>query len=68
MLKQAKTENEIKLMGIQALNTSLGPADAFKFLTYLHREPTDYVKISHDLYEGQSIDDIFQRAQSNWKG
>jgi len=67
MLKHAKTENEIKLKGIEALNNSLGPADAFRFLTYLRREPTDYVKVSNDLYKGQSLDDIFQRAQSNWK-
>ena len=67
MLKHAKTENEIKLSGIEALNKSLGPADALKFLTYMHREPTDYVKVSHDLYKGQSIDEIFQRAQNNWQ-
>lgn len=67
MQKQALTENEIKLKGINALNASLGPADALRFLTYLHREPTDYVKVSRDLYRGQSIDDIFQRAQQNWQ-
>ena len=68
MIKHAKSENEIKLEGIVALNNSLGPADALRFLTYLHREPTDYVKVSHDLYKGQSIDEIFQRAKINWKG
>jgi hypothetical protein len=67
MLKHAKTENEIKLKGIEALNKFLGPADALKFLTYMHREPTDYVKVSHDLYKGQSIEEIFQRSQGNWK-
>ena len=67
MLKHAKTENEIKLKGIEALNKFLGPADALKFLTYMHREPTDYVKVSRDLYKGQSIEEIFQRSQSHWK-
>jgi hypothetical protein len=67
MLKNAKTENEIKLKGIEALNKLLGPADALKFLTYMHREPTDYVKVSHNLYKGQSIEDIFNRSKSNWK-
>jgi len=66
MNKHTLTENEIKLKGITALNASLGPADALRFLSYLHREPTDYVKVSRDLYTGQSIDDIFQRAQQNW--
>ena len=64
MLKHSKTENEIKLEGIVALNKSLGPADAMRFLTYLHREATDYVKVSHDLYKGQSLDEIFQRAKT----
>ena len=63
MQKQVLTENEIKLKGINALSDSLGPADALRFLTYLHREPTDYVKVSRDLYRGQNIDEIFRRAQ-----
>jgi hypothetical protein len=67
MLKHVKTANEIKLEGIVALNKSLGPADAMRFLTYLHREPTDYVKVSHCLYEEQSLDDIFQRAKKEAK-
>ncbi|OGP56526.1 MAG: hypothetical protein A2V67_09455 [Deltaproteobacteria bacterium RBG_13_61_14] len=54
---------EIKLKGIEALNKTLGPVAALKFLTLMHREPTDYVEISKRLYQGQSIDDIFQRAR-----
>lgn len=59
---------EIKFKGIEALNKSLGPAAALKFLTMLHREPTDYVEISRKLYEGQTIDGIFKRAKKQWKG
>ena len=67
---RTKTMNdaEIKFKGIEALNKSLGPAAALKFLTMLHREPTDYVEISRKLYEGQTIDDIFKRAKKQWKG
>lgn len=67
---QTKTMNnaEIKFKGIEALNKSLGPAAALKFLTMLHREPTDYVEISRKLYEGQAIEDIFKRAKKQWKG
>ena len=32
------------------------------------REPTDHVSISQRLYEGQTIDEIFDRARENWKG
>ncbi len=59
---------EIRIKGIEALNQALGPSAALRFLTLLHREPTDYVKISKRLYEGQSIDQIFERAKKHWKG
>jgi hypothetical protein len=58
---------ELRIIGIEALNKALGPAAALRFLSLLHRDPTDYVEISRRLYEGQSIDDIFARAKENWK-
>ncbi len=66
---KTKTMNdaEIKLKGIEALNKTLGPSAALRFLTLLHREPTDYVEISRRLYKGQTIDEIFKRAKEHWK-
>lgn len=58
---------EIRISGIEALNKALGPAAALRFLTLLHREPTDYVEISRRLYEGQTIDEIFDRAKQHWR-
>jgi hypothetical protein len=58
---------EIKINGIEVLNKTLGPTNAHRFLTLLHHEPTDYVNISKRLYKKQTIDEIFQRAKSNWK-
>lgn len=52
---------------IKALNKALGSAAAFRFLTLLHHEPTDYVEISRRLYEGQKVDEIFERAKQHWK-
>ncbi len=46
---------------------TFGPAAALRFLTLLHHEPTDYAEISHRLYEGQTIEDIFGRAKKHWK-
>jgi len=60
-------DTEIKLRGIEALNKSLGITAAWRFLTMLHREPTDYVAVSRRLYEGQSVDEIFARAKKRWK-
>ena len=67
---QTKTmdDAEIKFKGIEALNKTLGPATALRFLTMLHREPTDYVEISRKLYEGQTIEEIFKRAKKRWQG
>lgn len=61
-------DTEIRVSGIEALNKTLGPAATLRFLTLLHREPTDYVEISRRLYEGQTIEEIFERAKKYWKG
>jgi len=55
-------DNEIRVSGINALNKALGPSAAMRFLSLLHNEPTDYVEISRKIYEGQTIDEIFERA------
>lgn len=68
MKTKTMDDNEVKLKGIEVLNKSLGPSVALRFLTLLHREPTDYVKISKRLYEGQTIEEIFKRARKQWKG
>lgn len=59
---------EIKISGIEALNKALGAVGALRFLSMLQREPTDYVEISRRLYEGQTVDEIFDRAKEQWKG
>ncbi|MFV1977371.1 MAG: hypothetical protein ACC651_16630 [Candidatus Scalindua sp.] len=67
MKTKTMDDTEIKLKGIEALNKSLGITAAFRFLTLLHREPTDYVNISQRLYKGQTVDEIFKRAKKHWK-
>ncbi len=61
-------EAELRVLGIEALNKALGPAEALRFLALFHREPTDYVEISKKLYEGQTVKEIFKRAKENWRG
>lgn len=61
-------DTEIRIKGIEALQKSLGSAAALRFLTLLHREPTNYVEVSRRLYAGQTIDEIFARAKQNWQG
>jgi len=67
MKTKTMDDTEIKVRGIEALNKSLGITAAFRFLTLLHREPTDYIKISKRLYKGQTVDEIFNRARKQRK-
>ena len=64
MRTKTMDDAEIKFKGIEVLNKVLGPAVALRFLTLLHREPTDYVEISQTLYEGQTIEEIFERGKA----
>jgi hypothetical protein len=65
MKTKAMDDTEIKFKGIEALNRTLGTTAAFRFLTLLHRESTDYVEISKRLYEEQTVDEIFERAKKH---
>ena len=60
-------DTEIRIKGIDVLNQALGTSSALRFLSLFHREPTDYVEISKRLYEGQTVDEIFERAKKQWK-
>lgn len=51
-------DTKIKIQRIEALNKALGPSAALRFLTILHRDPTDYVQISRRLYKRQSINTL----------
>lgn len=66
MKAQGLDDTEIRFKGIDALNKALGPSAALRFLTMFHRDHTDYVEISRRLYQGQTIDEIFERADATW--
>ncbi len=67
-LPMAVNDTELRIKGIEILNRELGPVLALRFLSLLHREPTDYVDVSRRLYVGQNIDEIFDRAAKHWGG
>lgn len=67
MKTKTMDDAEIKLKGIEALNKTLGPSAALRFLALRHRESTDHVQISRRLFKGQTIDQIFKRAKEHWK-
>ena len=67
-MTMAVNDTELRIKGIEALNRDLGPVLALRFLSLLHREPTDYVDVSRRLYTGQNIDEIFDQAAKQWGG
>jgi len=67
MKTKVMDDAEIRFRGIDALNKALGVTAALRFLTLLHRESTDYVEVSRQLYKGQTIDEIFERARKQGK-
>ena len=62
-MKKQADDNAIRLNGIEALNRNLGPTNALRFLSLLHREPTDYVEISRRLYKGETVEKILERVR-----
>ena len=66
--KKTLVDAELRMLGMDALNKALGPAEALRFLALFHREPTDYVEVSKKLYENQSVEEIFKRAKEQWRG
>jgi len=49
------------------LNKALGQTAALRFLSLLHRENTDYVTISNEIYKDQTIDEVYERASQVWQ-
>ncbi len=60
-------DTEIRIKGIEVLNRALGVSGALRFFSLFHGEPTNYVEISKRLYEGQTVEEIFERARKHWK-
>ncbi|HEY9701394.1 MAG TPA: hypothetical protein V6C58_03055 [Allocoleopsis sp.] len=60
------SDQEIRMKAIAVLNQSLGATATLRFLAMLHQQNTDYVLISQELYQDQTIAEIFDRSKSNW--
>lgn len=67
MESDALDDMDIRLRGIDILNKELGPYGALRFLSLIQYEPTDYVEVSRRLYDGQTIEDIYQRRRAERK-
>ena len=65
-LPHTMTDSELRVSGIEALNRALGASGALRFLGIIHRDPTDYVEVARRLYDGQTVDEILDRAKEQW--
>ncbi|MBE9140221.1 hypothetical protein IQ254_23980 [Nodosilinea sp. LEGE 07088] len=65
---QAMNDDQLRMKAISTLKQELGMAATLRFLALIHQSPTDYVEISRQLYDSQSLEDIFARAKENWQG
>jgi len=59
---------QLRVKALATLKQELGMAATLRFLAFINQNPTDYVEISQQIYEGQQLDEIFSRAKQNWKG
>jgi two-component sensor histidine kinase len=65
---QVINDAQLRIRAIAALKQELGMANMLRFLALIHQSPTDYVDISKQLYDNQSLSEIFIRSKGNWKG
>ena len=56
------TDMEIRKEGLKVLSEQMGQVEAERFITLLLREPFDYTKWQHNLFEDKSIEDISKLA------
>jgi len=58
----AITDNEVKLIGIEALIASLGEVQAERFITLILKEPFDYTEWQKKLWLDKSVEEISKMA------
>ncbi len=61
--EKMRSETLIKTEGMKTLRDTLGLVDAEKFIMLIKREPFDYTEWQTHLWEGKSLDDIFNAAK-----
>lgn len=64
---EALNDTQLRVKALAALRKELGVAATLRFLALMNQNSTDYVDISRQIYQDQTIDEIFGRAKQNWK-
>lgn len=62
------TDKEIIEKGSRILIKELGYSDFLRFIRQTENSSKeDYLKISEEIFEEMSVDDIYEEAQEHWK-
>jgi len=57
-------DSELKLKGLEILNTHLGLVETERFIALIQREKFDYTQWRQTLFEGLSGEEISRRAMA----
>jgi len=58
-----KSDTMIRYEGMKLLREKMGLIEAEKFVTLIKREPFDYTDWQRKLWQGKSVDEIFEAAK-----
>jgi hypothetical protein len=59
-----KTESELKLAGVRALISALGPVDAERFIAAMQREPFNYTRWRCDQWQDATVAALAEEARA----
>ncbi len=61
-MTQLASDAAIREKGLKVLYKHLGETDAVRFLSQISTEKKDYLKTQHKLFQGMSVDELYDRA------
>ncbi len=54
----------LRQKGLHILFRELGEVDTVRFLSQISQEPRDYLAFQEQLFQGMTIDDIYENAKA----
>jgi len=67
-MTKLKSDDEIREKGLKILFKELGEVDAIRFLSQIKYEKRNYLKLQDRLFNGMSVEEIYNRAVEYGKG
>ncbi|VEN75331.1 conserved hypothetical protein [Candidatus Desulfarcum epimagneticum] len=58
------TDAALRRKGLNVLFRELGEVDAVRFLSQISHEPKNYLALQEKLFQGMTVDDIYQNAKT----